>query len=184
VRAIIVATLLALAGCGKQDESVEVMRLRGEVTALRAQLTTCQVAARAAPPAVLQANAAGAPAAAQPAAPVPVMAADAGPPPVAVTRTIMSRNSIGEPVMGLEIRSLSDKTIDAVEFRAEVFDNFNEPARGRWREDNLILANSDQSIRPRQTRRIGYWTLHNNESATKGIATISRVHFTDGTEWR
>lgn len=86
------------------------------------------------------------------------------------------------------MRNLTSKTIDGVEIEAVPYNNFNERVLNRYtyrrESDPNFTARGDQRIGPRARRRLGTWSMFDFDGTTKAIVTVTRVHFTDNTEWR
>lgn len=170
------AVLVFMAGTGGcvRDRAQDIARLEAENQRLRHQVEVCR--AEAASP--------------QPRSPEPALRAespardDAGPPPVQPLRSIVTLNSISQPELAFEYRNNSTRPIDAINFRAELFTNFDEPAIDQLERDNVMTGTAQDRIAPtRAARRLGVWTLHRHDHARKAIVTVTRVHFVDGTTW-
>ena len=113
--------------------------------------------------------------------------AAAEPPPLVPISSHLVPNIIGQPELLFTVRQSGTRTIDGMQFRAELFNNFNDPVMHRIRgEDNVYVGESDERLAPRPrapVRVMARWTLHSFDTATKAIVTITRVHFTDGSSW-
>jgi hypothetical protein len=77
----------------------------------------------------------------------------------------------------VELRNDSQKTVDAVEWQARFYDNFEDvkgTRKGTWSSGNFISpVKTGESILDLE----GVWV----DDATKVFIEITRVHFTDGT---
>lgn len=87
----------------------------------------------------------------------------------------------------VRVRNDSDKTVDAMRFRVELFDAFNQPVPTlrpiRSVPGNLLLAESSTPVRPGESRTLGPYELRDFPGTRKGMVTITSVHFLDNSTW-
>jgi hypothetical protein len=101
--------------------------------------------------------------------------------PVEIVSSKIVDDSIGTPNLYITVKNTSNKTIDALEVDAYLFDNFDEPAGEFGRGSNLIIGTYQEKIAPGASYT-GQWNLAVYEMATKvKDLKVRRVHFTDGT---
>jgi hypothetical protein len=91
----------------------------------------------------------------------------------AYTQNLLGKN-VGYYV---EFKNSSKKSVDAIEWTAKFYNNFDElkgSSKGEWSSGNIISPiESGETTRDLE----GVWV----NGATKVFVTITRVHFTDGT---
>lgn len=194
------AVVVLLVGCLGGGDSGDLARLQRENAQLRRERDECRTAAAREAPGAANVPS-PAPTTPAPAPPPP----SAEPPPLVPIRTIVRRNSAGTSEVEIVVHNETRRTIDGFEGTVALFDNYNRPVTCRHapgihtqadldRADGLVrrLCNtgiltarvtSDESIRGRAERRVGVWSLFDFDGSTKGIATITSVHFTDNSVW-
>lgn len=189
-RGILVGLALAL-GCGDDGAWAEEARVRGD-------LAECESALNSAHARIQELELGGAlePAAAAPEAvdapedpPAPESDADA---PLVPLRAYVRGNSAGTTEVSISVRNESRKAIDGFRFSVQLFNAFNEPVRCRYGSPRLCRGGLDAfrgyhdgrpRLAPGSERRLGVWSAFDFPGATKGIVTITEVHFTDNSTW-
>lgn len=102
--------------------------------------------------------------------------------PVKIIKYKLMENEIGTPVIVLTYKNDSNKTIDALTFSVDCYDNFNEPVN-KISGGNTYTGIAQEILKPGK-RTVDSWTLYLFDNATKvSQPKITKVHFTDGSTW-
>lgn len=89
------------------------------------------------------------------------------------------------PEVNLEVKNLTNKTIDAYEMELECYDTYDRPVREIITASNKFLGISQNNELKPYRSQTDTWSLTWYENVTKvKNVKITSVHFTDGTVWR
>jgi hypothetical protein len=101
--------------------------------------------------------------------------------PLKILGAMIAFNSIGTPEVMIRVTNDSAKTIEAFKVDAELFNKFDEP---------VTFAGSDKAFRgiDQETLEVGKtrtctWNLALRDTAARATLWVSRIKFSDGTEW-
>lgn len=104
--------------------------------------------------------------------------------PLKVVEAYVQKNSIGTPEAYVIVRNTSNKTIDAYKVSILCYNSFGEPVSDFSGSNEYRGIAQDVYISPGETFGYNYyWLLAVQDTTTKITATITEVHFTDGTTW-
>ena len=103
------------------------------------------------------------------------------PAPIEISKVVVKDDGFGNPTVSLNLKNTSEKEIDGVKIEMKTFNNFDEPAKG-FLSDNTFRGVSQDKIVAGGNKTVA-WTLYNYEGVTKAQATITSIHFVDGSTW-
>lgn len=174
--------LVVLVGCGDPAEEA---RLRALVAARDQELTECRAEADGLrSEAVELREAAVAALMLPPPRSTPDEPAPSGPPVLVPVSSRVRENIIGTPELQITVRNETARAIDGFRFSAVCFDNFGDVQRHRiHHDDRPFRGSSDDTVRGRAERSLGWWTLYDFPLCTRARVTITEVHFVDGERW-
>ena len=95
-----------------------------------------------------------------------------------ITSSKIEEDSIGMSNLVVSVKNNTEKIVDAITVKADLFNNFDEPANGFT--DNKFSGMSQEKINPGATGSF-QWSVYEYNGATKvKNIIIDRAHFTDG----
>lgn len=104
--------------------------------------------------------------------------------PLVITDKTVTYNSIGIPEAHVSFKNVSTKTIDAFEITIKCYDSYDRLVRKQISNEGAFYGISQNRNISSGDMQGATWTLHLFDNTTKFDATITSVHFTDGTVWK
>lgn len=103
--------------------------------------------------------------------------------PVKIIKYKLIQDEIGDPVIVITYKNESNKSIDALTFSVDCYDNFNEPVN-KISGGNTYTGIAQETLKPGK-KTVDSWTMYLFDNTTKvSTPEITKVHFTDGSTWK
>jgi hypothetical protein len=105
--------------------------------------------------------------------------------PLKIANVRLKQGVLGTPDLYVDVENISsDLAIDAYEFKARCYNNFDERVKGYGVYEYFNGIFQESTLKPGQkSRKDWHWGLYGFETATYVEVAITRVHTTDGTTW-
>lgn len=106
--------------------------------------------------------------------------------PLIVDDVIITENLIGRTQISLSCSNNTSKTIDTYEADIYCYDKFGDPVKESTRDENVLHVSCQKKIYANSSLDGSdyYWDTYGFENAGIFIPYITKIHYTNGEEWR